>query len=85
MAEHRLSTRRVTGLAGLATAVVFGAGSALWGFQQPDPGAPALAMRCDSLLEEAPRAYRRRASHRTFIFRALSGAARARRPVATGP
>jgi hypothetical protein len=29
----------VTGLAGLAAAVLFGAGNALWAFEQPDPGA----------------------------------------------
>lgn len=36
-----LATRRTTGLAGLAVVVVFGAGNALWVFDQPDSGAPA--------------------------------------------
>jgi hypothetical protein len=40
MADQTLSTRRTTGLAGLAVAVLFGAGNALWGFEQPDAGAP---------------------------------------------
>ena len=31
---------RVTGLAGLGAAVLFGGGSALWAFDQPDAGAP---------------------------------------------
>jgi hypothetical protein len=30
----------VTGIAGLGAAVLFGVGSALWAFEQPDPGAP---------------------------------------------
>src|SRR4051794_23226878 len=34
-------TRRVTGLAGIAAAVLFGTGSALWGLDQPDSGASA--------------------------------------------
>src|SRR5213592_1353205 len=41
MANQTLTTRRITGLAGLAVAVVFGAGNALWAFDQPDAGAPA--------------------------------------------
>jgi hypothetical protein len=41
MADRRLDTRRTTGLAGLAVAVLFGGGSALWGFEQPHSGAPA--------------------------------------------
>jgi hypothetical protein len=41
MADRTLTTRRVTGLAGLAVAVVFGAGNALWAFDQPAAGAPA--------------------------------------------
>jgi hypothetical protein len=41
MADETLTTRRVTGLAGLAVAVVFGAGNALWAFDQPAAGAPA--------------------------------------------
>lgn len=36
MADQRVGTRRATGLAGLAAAVLFGAGSALWAFDQPD-------------------------------------------------
>src|SRR3954465_13574225 len=31
--------RRATGLAGIAGALLFGTGSALWGFDQPDAGA----------------------------------------------
>ena len=34
-------TRRATGLAGIATAVLFGIGNALWAFDQPDSGASA--------------------------------------------
>lgn len=41
MAEQRLAVRRTTGLAGLAVALLFGAGNALWVFEQPDAGAPA--------------------------------------------
>src|SRR5947207_1349711 len=41
MANQTLTTRRITGLAGLAVAVVFGAGNALWAFDQPGAGAPA--------------------------------------------
>jgi hypothetical protein len=41
MAEHRLATRRTTGLAGLAVAILFGAGNALWALEQPHAGAPA--------------------------------------------
>jgi len=37
--EQRLTTRRVTGLAGLGAAVLFGTGNALWAFDQPDAGA----------------------------------------------
>ena len=33
-------TRRATGIAGIAVAVLFGAGNALWAFEQPDAGAP---------------------------------------------
>jgi hypothetical protein len=40
MSEQRLATRRTTGLAGLGAAVLFGVGSALWAFDQPDAGAP---------------------------------------------
>jgi hypothetical protein len=36
-----LGTRRLTGLAGLAVAVLFGAGNALWVFDQPRAGASA--------------------------------------------
>jgi hypothetical protein len=36
-----LATRRMTGMAGLAAAVLFGAGNALWAFDQPDVGASA--------------------------------------------
>jgi len=41
MEEPRLSVRRVTGLAGLGTVVLFGVGNALWAFDQPDGGASA--------------------------------------------
>src|SRR3954471_4984211 len=41
MADETLGTRRVTGLAGLTAAVLFGAGNALWAFDQPSAGAPA--------------------------------------------
>jgi hypothetical protein len=41
MADQRLTARRVTGLAGLGTAVLFGVGNALWAFDQPEAGAPA--------------------------------------------
>jgi hypothetical protein len=40
MADQTLTTRRVTGLAGLVVAIVFGAGNAMWAFDQPDAGAP---------------------------------------------
>ena len=35
-----MTTRRMTGLAGLGVAVLFGVGNALWAFEQPDGGAP---------------------------------------------
>jgi hypothetical protein len=41
MADRRLFTRRVTGLAGLGVAVLFGVGNALWAFEQPAAGASA--------------------------------------------
>ena len=41
MADQRVVTRRTTGLAGLAVVLLFGAGNALWAFEQPDAGAPA--------------------------------------------
>jgi hypothetical protein len=41
MADERRLTHRTTGLAGLTVAVLFGAGNALWAFDQPDAGAPA--------------------------------------------
>jgi hypothetical protein len=41
MTDDRLATRRLTGLAGLTAAVLFGAGNALWAFEQPRAGAPA--------------------------------------------
>lgn len=41
MDDHRLAGRRTTGCAGLAAAVLFGAGNALWAFAQPDAGASA--------------------------------------------
>lgn len=41
MSAQSLATRRVTGLAGLGVAVLFGLGSALWAFDQPDAGASA--------------------------------------------
>jgi hypothetical protein len=44
MEDHTRSIRRVTGLAGLAVAVLFGAGNALWAFAQPDAGAPTRAI-----------------------------------------
>lgn len=40
MSEEATATRRVAGLAGLGTAILFGGGSALWSFEQPDAGAP---------------------------------------------
>jgi hypothetical protein len=40
MSERRFSTRRVTGLAGLGAAVLFGVGNAMWAFDQPEAGAP---------------------------------------------
>jgi hypothetical protein len=39
MTDHRLATRRTTGLAGLGVAVLFGVGNALWAFEQPEAGA----------------------------------------------
>ncbi len=44
MGDYRLATRRTTGLAGLAVTVLFGAGNALWAFEQPDAGAPTRAI-----------------------------------------
>jgi hypothetical protein len=41
MPDQRLATRRATGLAGLGVAVLFGGGSALWAFEQPNAGASA--------------------------------------------
>lgn len=41
MADQILATRRTTGIAGLAVALLFGVGNALWAFEQPDAGAPA--------------------------------------------
>jgi hypothetical protein len=41
MSDQRLTTRRVTGLTGLGAAVLFGLGSALWAFEQPNAGATA--------------------------------------------
>jgi hypothetical protein len=41
MADQVLTTRRVTGLSGLAAAVLFSVGNALWAFDQPDAGAPS--------------------------------------------
>jgi hypothetical protein len=38
---RELTPRRIAGLSGLAAAIVFGAGNALWGFEQPKSGAPA--------------------------------------------
>jgi hypothetical protein len=40
VADHRLGVRRTTGLAGLAVAILFAAGNALWAFEQPGAGAP---------------------------------------------
>ena len=42
--SKELAARRVTGLAGLAVAVLFGAGNALWAFDQPGAGASARAI-----------------------------------------
>ena len=44
MGDHPLARRRTTGLAGLVVAVLFGAGNALWAFEQPDGGARARAI-----------------------------------------
>lgn len=41
MADQRFDDRGITGLAGLATALLFGAGNALWAFDQPTGGASA--------------------------------------------
>jgi hypothetical protein len=41
MQSQGLTTRRITGLAGLGVVVLFGVGNALWAFEQPDAGAPA--------------------------------------------
>lgn len=41
MAEQRFTNRRVTGLAGLGTVILFGVGNALWAFDQPHGGASA--------------------------------------------
>ncbi|MEA2410469.1 MAG: hypothetical protein QOC77_1030 [Thermoleophilaceae bacterium] len=41
MADRGLATRRVTGIAGLTVAIVFGAGNALWALDQPQAGASA--------------------------------------------
>lgn len=40
MANERLTTRRLTGLAGLGGAVLFVVGNALWTLEQPGAGAP---------------------------------------------
>jgi hypothetical protein len=39
MSDQRFPTRQITGLAGLGVAVLFGAGNALWAFEQPEAGA----------------------------------------------
>lgn len=39
MADARFNTRRLTGIAGLGAGILFGGGSALWGFEQPRAGA----------------------------------------------
>ncbi len=41
MSDRSYANRRVTGFAGLGTAILFGLGSALWAFDQPSAGAPA--------------------------------------------
>ena len=41
MPDQRLTTRRITGLAGLGAVLLFCIGNALWAFEQPDAGAPA--------------------------------------------
>jgi hypothetical protein len=41
MQTQGLTTRRITGLAGLGVVVLFGVGNALWAFEQPKAGAPA--------------------------------------------
>jgi len=38
---RKLTTRRITGLAGLGTVILFGVGNGLWAFEQPAPGASA--------------------------------------------
>ena len=40
MQNRGLTTRRITGLAGLGVVALFGVGNALWAFEQPDAGAP---------------------------------------------
>lgn len=41
MQNRGLTTRRITGLAGLGVVALFGVGNALWAFEQPNAGAPA--------------------------------------------
>src|SRR5680860_344242 len=41
MPNRTPTTRQATGLAGLGAVVLFGAGNALWAFEQPDGGASA--------------------------------------------
>jgi hypothetical protein len=41
IADRRLTTRQLTGLAGLGVVVLFGVGNAFWAFDQPDAGASA--------------------------------------------
>ncbi len=40
MSEGMIGTRRITGLAGIGAAALFGVGSALWVLDQPSAGAP---------------------------------------------
>lgn len=44
MTGQKLTTRRITGFAGLGVAVLFGVGSALWAFEQPEAGASTRAV-----------------------------------------
>jgi hypothetical protein len=41
MSQENVRTRTHAAISGLAFVVLFGAGNALWGFQAPEPGAPA--------------------------------------------
>lgn len=41
MTTPRLTTRRITGLAGLGTVILFGVGNGMWAFEQPEAGTSA--------------------------------------------